>query len=166
MINHGLSTGALFLLVGMLYERYHTRQLADYGGMGSKLGLLSACMVFIALSSIGLPGLNGFIGEALVFLGMFSVLPVLAIVASAGIVLGAWYLLSMVKQVFFGPLKEPHHDGEVKDLNVREICALAPIMVLCLVLGLYPQPVLDSAKPDLVVVENILKAAKVRAEAK
>jgi NADH-quinone oxidoreductase subunit M len=164
MINHGLSTGGLFLLVGMLYERYHTRQLADFGGIGSKLGLLSACMVFISLSSVGLPGLNGFVGETLIFFGMYDVVPALAIVATAGIVLGAWYLLSMVKQVFFGPLKEPHHDGAIGDLDLREICALAPIMALCLVLGLFPQPVLDTAKPDLDVVVNILKVARERAE--
>jgi NADH-quinone oxidoreductase subunit M len=163
MINHGLSTGALFLLVGMLYERYHTRQFADYGGMGSKLGLMSACMVFITLSSIGLPGLNGFVSEALIFFGMYRVQPVFAIVGTAGILLGAWYMLTMVKQVFFGTLKEPHHEGTVGDLDGREICALAPIMVLCVVLGLYPQAVLDSAKPDLDVVANILKVARDRA---
>jgi len=157
MINHGLSTGALFLLVGMLYERYHTRQLSDYGGMGTRLPRLSVCMVFIALSSIGLPGLNGFVGEALVFFGMFKVRPMLTVWATAGILLGAWYLLSMVRQVFFGRLKEPHHDGEVSDLGVREMFALGPIMVLCLVLGVFPQPVLDTARPDLDVIVNILK---------
>jgi len=157
MINHGLSTGALFLLVGMLYERYHTRQIADYGGMGAKLGLLAFSMVFIALSSAGLPGLNGFVGEALVFFGTFDVAPALAIVATAGILLGAWYLLGMLKSVFFGPLREPHHEGhEVGDLNWREIAALAPILALCLVLGLYPQPAINAAKPDLEVVAKIL----------
>lgn len=159
MINHGLSTGALFLIVGMLYERYHTRQIGDYGGMGTRLGLLSACMVFIALSSVGLPGLNGFVGEALVFFGMFDVWPLLAVLGTAGILLGAWYLLSMVRQVFFGAVKEPHHEGHepVGDLTVREICALAPIMVLCVVLGVYPQPVLNVSQPDLDVVARILR---------
>jgi NADH-quinone oxidoreductase subunit M len=157
MINHGLSTGALFLLVGMLYERYHTRQIADYGGMGAKLGLLAFCMVFVSLSSAGLPGLNGFVGEALVFFGAFDVAPALAIIAAAGILLGAWYLLSMLKSVFFGPLREPHHEGhEVGDLNWREIAALAPILALCLLLGVYPQPAIDAAKPDLEVVAKIL----------
>ena len=149
----------------MLYERYHTRKFADYGGIGSKLGLMSLCMVFIALSSIGLPGLNGFVGEVLVFFGMFRVHPALAVVGTAGILLGAWYLLSMVKSVFFGPLKEPHHDMAVGDLDVREICALAPIMILCVVLGVYPHPVLQSAKPDLDVVAGILKAAQDRSAA-
>ncbi len=158
MLNHGLSTGALFLLVGMLYDRYHTRKISDYGGMGARLGLLTFCMVFISLSSIGLPGLNGFVGEALVFLGMFEQHPVLAALGTAGILLGAWYLLTVLMRVFFGPVKEPHHEGEkpVGDLDAREWLALGPIMVLCVVLGVHPQPVLDSARGDLQVVEQIV----------
>src|SRR5262249_9063716 len=159
MLNHGLSTGALFLLVGMLYDRYHTRKIADYGGMGARLGLLTACMVFISLSSVGLPGLNGFVGEALVFLGMFQTDPTLAVLGTAGILLGAWYLLTLVMRVFFGPEKEPPHEGHgpVRDLNPREWLALGPIMVLCVVLGVYPQPVLDTARPDLRVVSDLVE---------
>ncbi|MSQ97072.1 MAG: NADH-quinone oxidoreductase subunit M [Gemmataceae bacterium] len=157
MINHGLSTGALFLLVGMIYERYHTRKIADYGGLGAKLKSITFCMVFISLSSVGLPGLNGFVGEALVFFGMFETRKLFAILGTAGIILGAWYLITMLKQVFFGALKEPHHDGPaVEDISVREIAALAPIMALCLLLGVYPQPVLNSVKSDVDVVANIL----------
>jgi NADH-quinone oxidoreductase subunit M len=159
MINHGLSTGALFLLVGMLYERYHTRQMSDYGGMGVKLALLSCFMVFICLTSIGLPFLNGFVGEALVFLGMIQVRPDLAIVGTAGIVLGAWYLLTMVRRVFFGPVKEPEHagHGSVADLNLRELSALAPIAILCVLLGVVPQPAIEAARPDLQVVARIIE---------
>jgi len=161
MINHGLSTGALFLMVGMLYERYHTRQMADYGGMGAKLGLLTFCMVVTCLSSAGLPGLNGFVGEALVLFGAFQTQPGLALLAAAGILLGAWYLLTMLKKVFFGPLKEPDHEGhEVRDLDAREIAALAPILGLCLWLGVYPQTVIDAAKPDLDVVARILQKGR------
>lgn len=157
MINHGLSTGALFLIVGMLYERYHTRQMADYGGLGAKLGLLSLCMVVTCLSSAGLPGLNGFVGEGLILFGAFATQPGLAILATAGILLGAWYLFTMLKQVFFGALKEPDHEGhEVRDLDAREIVILAPILGLCLLLGIYPQPVIDTAKPDIDVVAKIL----------
>jgi len=101
MINHGLSTGALFLLVGMLYERYHTRQMGDYGGMASRLKLLALFMVFACMSSAGLPGLNGFVGELLVFLGAFARRPLLAVLASAGVVLGAWYLLRLLLKIFF-----------------------------------------------------------------
>jgi NADH-quinone oxidoreductase subunit M len=160
MINHGLSTGALFLIVGMLYERYHTRMMSDYGGIGARLGWLSACMVFVCLSSVGLPGLNGFIGEALVFFGMFDEQPVYAVIGTGGIILGAWYLMTMLRLVFFGPVREPHLEGEhhhVGDLNGREIATLAPILAACLLVGVYPQPILDSVRPDVGVVANILE---------
>ena len=159
MINHGLSTGGLFLLVGMLYDRYHTRKLGDYGGMGARVGILACAMIFISLTSIGLPGLNGFVGEALVFFGMFEVRCGLAIVGTAGILLGAWYLLTMVLRVFCGPLKEPSHEGHkpVADLGVRELAALAPIVGLCLLLGLYPQPILKASQRDIDVVVNIVQ---------
>ena len=159
MLNHGLSTGALFLLVGMLYERYHTRQMADYSGMGARLGLLATAFVFVCLSSVGLPGLNGFVGEAFVFFGMYDLNPVFAILGTAGIILGAWYLLTMLRIVFFGALKEPVHEGEghVADLGGREIATLAPILVLCLFLGVYPQPVINVMKPDVQLVADLLE---------
>jgi NADH-quinone oxidoreductase subunit M len=164
MINHGLSTGALFLLVGMLYERYHTRQMHDYGGIAARLRLLACFMVFICLSSLGLPGLNGFVGEALVFFGMYEFRPVFAVVGTAGILLGAWYLLRLLLRVFFGPVKEPEHDGHgpAMDLQAREVAALAPIALLCLLIGVYPQPILETSKRDLTVVADIVAAAKNR----
>jgi NADH-quinone oxidoreductase subunit M len=165
MINHGLSTGALFLLVGMLYERYHTRKMADYSGLGARLGLLAAAFVFIALSSIGLPGLNGFVGEALCLFGMFRTDPLLAVLGTAGIVLGAWYLLTLVKHVFYGPLHEPAHEGHgpVGDVNLREWLALGPIMLLCLLLGVFPQPVIATARRDIDVVAKILETRQATA---
>ncbi len=168
MINHGLSTGALFLVVGMLYERYHTRKMADYGGMAVRLPLLSVFMVFFCLTSVGLPGLNGFVGEALVLMGIFDAEraaqrdPILTAVAASGIVLGAWYLLTMLMRVFFGPVKEPPHHGVVHDLTRRELLALVPIAVLCVAIGVYPQPVLDAAKRDIGVVADLMKSAKDR----
>jgi NADH-quinone oxidoreductase subunit M len=159
MLNHGLSTGALFLIVGMLYERYHTRLASDYSGIAAKLGLLSAAMVFVCLSSVGLPGLNGFIGEALVFFGMFERDPLLAIIGTGGILLGAWYLFTMLRAVFFGPLHEPHEGDShapVADLSAREVITLAPILALCLYIGLHPQPLLSSMQPDVNVVAHIL----------
>jgi NADH-quinone oxidoreductase subunit M len=164
MISHGLSTGALFLLVGMLYERYHTRQMHDYGGLAARLRLLACFMVFICLSSLGLPGLNGFVGEALVFFGMYEFRPIFAVVGTAGILFGAWYLLRMLLRVFFGPLKEPEHEGHgpILDLNFRELAALGPIVILCLLIGVYPQPILESSKRDLTVVANLAAAAKDR----
>src|SRR4029078_4451600 len=115
-------------------------------------------MVVTCLSSAGLPGLNGFVGEALVMFGTFAVQPAMAVFATGAILLGAWYLLTMLKNVFFGPLKELEHEGhEVRDLDAREIATLAPILGLCLVLGVYPQPVIDAARPDLEVVARIVR---------
>jgi len=150
MINHGLSTGGLFLLVGMVYDRYHTRQLDDLGGLANRLPLIGCAMVFIAMSSIGLPGLNGFVGEVLSLLGMFARNKLYAILGATGVVLGAWYLLTMLQHGFFGPLKEPHHgDSHVTDMNIREFLAIAPIAVACLWIGLYPAPTLDLIRPDV-----------------
>jgi NADH-quinone oxidoreductase subunit M len=170
MINHGLSTGALFLLVGMLYERYHTRRMADYGGMGARLHLLAVFFVFISLCSIALPGLNGFVGELLVLMGMYNLQtnkvygPALTAFACGGTVLGAWYMLTLLRRVFFGKVKEPHHEGRgpVRDLNVRELSALVPIAAACVFLGVYPQPFLDSIKPEVQLVARITEAARVR----
>jgi len=172
MLNHGLSTGALFLLVGMLYDRYHTRKMADYGGMASRLKLLACFMVFIFLSSIGLPGLNGFIGEMLVLMGMYDLGdarvsgPALASVSAFGLLLSAWYLLTLLMRVFFGEVKEPHHEGQgpAPDLNLREWAALLPIAAMCLAIGVVPQPFLDTAKPDIQVVAQIADGARARAE--
>jgi NADH-quinone oxidoreductase subunit M len=150
MINHGLSTGGLFLLVGMIYERYHTRQLADLHGLASRLPLLACAMMFISMASIGLPGLNGFIGEILSIGGMFERHPLYAVLGAVGLVLGAWYLLSMLQTVFFGPFVDPPHgEPNVGDMNLREALALAPICALCLWIGVKPQPLLDTIKPDV-----------------
>jgi NADH-quinone oxidoreductase subunit M len=171
MINHGLSTGALFLLVGMIYERYHTRKVSDYSGLASRLPLLACFMVFIVLASIGLPGLNGFVSEVLVLMGVLEMelanahWPVLALVTATTIILGAWYLLTMLRRVFFGPLKEPRHDGaeSIRDLDGREVATLAPIALLCLILGVYPQPFLDTTRADLDVIAEIAQKARERA---
>ena len=120
MVNHGLSTGGLFAVVGMIYERYHTRKIADLGGLAHRTPLLATMMVILTLSSIGLPGLNGFVGEFLLLLGMFQrgwgeapaewagQFRLISVLAVAGVVLGAWYMLALVQKVFFGPLREPH----------------------------------------------------------
>lgn len=150
MINHGLSTGALFLLVGMVYDRYHTRQLDDLGGLAARLPLIACAMVFVAMASIGLPGLNGFTGEMLSLAGMFRRHPAYAVLGTSGIVLGAWYLLTMVQQAFFGPLREPKHHGEpITDMNGREMFAIVPICVLCLLIGVVPQPLIRFIQPDV-----------------
>lgn len=164
MINHGLSTGALFLLVGMIYERYHTRQIEDFGGIAAKLPLLALAMVFISLSSIGLPGLNGFVGEILALAGMFARHPLYAVLGALGLILGAWYLLSMLQYVFFGTFKEPRHGGHpVRDMNLREALSLAPIVVLCFWIGLRPQPLLEVIRPDVDAVAALYEGTEVGA---
>src|SRR5262249_13388911 len=163
-------TGALFLLVGMLYDRYHTRKFADYSGMGARLRLLAAFFVFITMSSIGLPGLNGFVGEVLVFLGAYgSRVPtingvLLSSLAALGVILGAWYMLTLLRSVFCGELKEPHHEGHaVHDLDGREIVTILLVAVPCLVIGLYPQPVIQTAAPEIKYVTSLSREATERA---
>jgi NADH-quinone oxidoreductase subunit M len=156
MINHGLSTGGLFLLVGMIYDRYHTRQLDDLGGLAARLPLLAVTMVFISMASIGLPGLNGFVGEMLSLAGMFRRHPVYAVLGATGVVLGAWYLLNMLQHAFFGPLREPANGRHaVADMNMREFFAIAPIAALCLWIGLMPQPLLNLIRPDVDAVVSL-----------
>jgi NADH-quinone oxidoreductase subunit M len=169
MVNHGLSTGALFLLVGMLYERYHTRMMADYSGMAARLKVMAAFWVFVCLTSVGMPGLNGFVGEMLVLAGVYDLRGAsvsgsgFAVVIAIGIVLGAWYLFTLLRRVFFGPVREPEHEGHhVSDLTGREWATVAPVAVLCLVLGLWPQPVLDAARADIGVVARIADKARDR----
>ncbi len=162
MVNHGLSTGALFLIVGMFYERYHTRMMDDLGGLATRLPLMAAGMVFIAMASIGLPGLNGFPGEMLSLAGMFKRNPYYAAAGATGLVLGAWYLLSMLQFVFFGQLKEPvvhdhahGHHGPVRDISLRELAALLPLAAACLWIGLKPQPLIDVIRPDIEAVAKL-----------
>jgi NADH-quinone oxidoreductase subunit M len=161
MINHGLSTGALFLLVGMLYERYHTREFARLGGLARRMPLFAFFLIYFTLTSIALPGLNGFISEFLVLLGTATsgradaAGPLnwkYAAIAAIGIVLGAIYMLHMCQRVLFGPVVEPEgtpdtSHGLTSDLTPREIGILTPIAVVCLVLGVMPNVVLDSIQP-------------------
>lgn len=169
MINHGLSTGALFLLIGMLYDRYHTRKISSFSGMATRMPLFGVLLVFICLSSVGMPGLNGFIGEYLCLAGIFSHewtregKPFLAIIACTGVVLGAWYLITMLKRVLFGPLQEPETHSPTGDLNGRELALIAPIAALCLLIGVYPQPILQTTEPDVRVISDIAGAARQRA---
>jgi NADH-quinone oxidoreductase subunit M len=158
MINHGLSTGALFLIVGMIYERYHTRMMDDLSGLATRLPLIAISMVFISMSSIGLPGLNGFVGEFLSLAGMFKANPLYAALGTTGVVLGAWYMLTAVQRVFFGKLHEPHHGGhhdEVEDMSVREFLAIAPLAVFCLWIGLKPMELIEVIEPDVQAVAKL-----------
>jgi NADH-quinone oxidoreductase subunit M len=140
MINHGLSTGALFLLVGMIYERRHTRMIAEYGGISAEMPVFATIFLIITMSSIGLPALNGFVGEFTILVGAFNRAWWWALMGALGIVLGAAYMLWMYQRVFFGPLSNPENKG-LADLNARELVCLIPIVVLCFWIGLYPRPV-------------------------
>ncbi|HSA95497.1 MAG TPA: NADH-quinone oxidoreductase subunit M, partial [Acidobacteriota bacterium] len=141
MVNHGISTGALFLIVGVVYERRHTRLIADYGGLSARLPLYAAVFLIMALSSIGLPGLNGFVGEFMILMGTWNVNWVWAAVAATGIVLGAAYMLWLYQRVMFGRLDNPANHG-LKDLSVREFAVFAPLILLAFWIGLYPKPFL------------------------
>jgi NADH-quinone oxidoreductase subunit M len=166
MVNHGLSTGALFALVGMLYERYHSRNIDSFGGLARQMPILTFFFVFITLSSIGLPGLNGFVGEFLVLAGIFQVNVALAAWAALGIILGAYYMLWLVQRVFFGPLCRQHHSGNgVSDMNLREVAAIAPIAVACLWIGLYPNFFLSRMQPAIdQVAQRLVPPTAQRAE--
>jgi NADH-quinone oxidoreductase subunit M len=148
MLNHGLSTGALFLLVGMIYDRRHTRLIADFGGLWKQLPIFSALLLVVTFSSIGLPGLNGFIGEFLILLGAFTATPAWTAAAATGMILGAIYMLWMFRRVIFGPLNNPENQ-RIKDLNGREILILVPVVALIILMGIYPQPFLSRMKPSI-----------------
>ena len=158
MLNHGVSTGALFLLVGVIYERRHTRMISDFGGLWKPMPVYAAVFLVVLLSSIGLPGTNGFIGEFLVLLGTFRSQPVWAIWAASGVVLGAIYMLWMFQRFAFGPVT--HHENEgLKDLTTRERLVFAPLILLILWMGIFPQPFLDRAQPAL---ERTLRLVELR----
>jgi NADH-quinone oxidoreductase subunit M len=136
-INHGLSTGALFLAVGILYERRHTRDIAEFGGLSATLPWFAALFLIVCLSSLGLPGLNGFIGEFLILLGAFRLNPWVTAVAATGVILGAVYLLWMFQRVMFGPITQEKNRG-LPDLSMREFWTLAPVVLLIIWIGVYP----------------------------
>jgi NADH-quinone oxidoreductase subunit M len=146
-VNHGLTTGALFLLVGMLYDRRHTKRIADFGGLQKVMPIYAGFFLFMAYASIGLPGLNGFIGEFLVLIGSYPTLPAFAVIAAFGVLLAAIYMLWAYERVFTG-LPDKEENTLLSDLSLREIGLLAPIAVLVLVIGLYPNVVLDKITPS------------------
>ncbi|MGB9711659.1 MAG: NADH-quinone oxidoreductase subunit M [Dissulfurimicrobium sp.] len=142
MINHGLSTGALFLLVGIIYERRHTRLISEYGGIARIMPIYSTIFLIVTLSSIGLPSTNGFIGEFLILLGTFKVNKLAAVLAASGVILGAVYMLWMVQRVFYGEVTNPKN-LRLPDLNIREFSYLVPLLVFIFWIGLYPNFFLD-----------------------
>ncbi len=148
MVNHGISTGALFLLVGVLYDRKHTRLIADYGGLASKVPVFAFLFLVFTLSSIALPLTNGFVGEFLILTGSFQVYPVLTAIAVTGVVLGAVYMLTLYMKTVFGKLDESKN-GDLTDVTRTELVTFAPLFVLVFVLGIYPQPFIKLMEPTL-----------------
>jgi len=172
MVNHGISTGALFLIVGYFYERTHTRDLSQYGGVARVAPALSAVFLFVVLSSIGLPGTNGFVGEFLILIGTFTSTSPLgswgavprgqlfSILGASGVVLGAVYMLWMVQRTLFGPKRRAAEHG-MTDLSVREWLTVVPLIAAILLIGVYPQPFLNASR--LPAEDLIQRVARPRA---
>lgn len=141
MINHGLVTGALFLAIGIVYERTHTREIAAYGGLATTMPVFAGFFMIFTLAAVGLPGTNGFIGEWLILLGAFRAQPVYAVIAATGLILGAWYMLWLYQRIFFGGVGEQVRS--LSPLNMREIVTLVPLVLLIFWIGIYPDALLD-----------------------
>lgn len=158
MVNHGLSTGALFLLVGMLYERAHTRSISDFGGLSKAMPVYAGIFLFVCLSSLGLPGLNGFVGEFLILSGSYSISRVLTVAGAFGIVLAAIYLLWAYERVFTGAERLPQGERRRlwRDMSKRELALIAPVLAVIVVIGVYPRPFLERIEPS---VEKLIQTA-------
>src|SRR5229473_4071800 len=164
MINHGLSTGALFFLVGMLYERRHSRLVAAFGGIAKVVPLLAAALTLVSLSSIGLPATNGFVGEFLVLIGAFRTYPRATMVATTGVIIAAMYLLPALQRVIYNPLDKGANE-QLTDLSARELAVLVPLLVCIVWIGVYPKPILRRTAPAaLQLIQSVrLDAAVFRA---
>lgn len=163
MINHGLSTGALFLMVGMIYDRRHTRLISDFGGLAKVMPLFSLFLMIVSLSSMGLPGLNGFIGEFLILLGAFHsgiMAHWYVVLAACGVILAAVYLLWMYQRVIFGEITHPENKG-LMDLSAREIAVLAPILIFIVWIGVYPSTFLGKS---VMTSKTVISAVKSHTE--
>jgi len=166
MINHGLSTGALFMIVGMIYDRAHTRQISDFGGVAKVMPVFATFFMIVTLSSIGLPGLNGFVGEFLILVGSFSSMFLqsyaFAAFAASGVIFAAVYMLWMYQRVMLGPVREGgvYHGHKLTDLNAREILSLVPIVIFIVWIGVYPSTFLTKSAPLVKEVVQKMEAVK------
>ncbi|HEV2755245.1 MAG TPA: NADH-quinone oxidoreductase subunit M [Actinomycetota bacterium] len=160
MVSHGISTGALFMLVGILYERRHTRLIADFGGLAKSVPVLAGIFLLVTMSSIGLPGLNGFVGEFSILVGTFLSYRWWVVPAAFGVVLAAIYLLWAYQRVFYGPVTSPENEG-MRDLRPRELAMLAPLLVLIVGIGVYPEPILERINPSAEKVVRQLNESSV-----
>jgi NADH-quinone oxidoreductase subunit M len=159
MVNHGISTGALFLLIGMLYERRHTRMIEDFGGIAKVMPFFAFAFVVVALSSIGLPGTNGFVGEFLILIGTFRTHPIAAVIAATGVVFAAAYMLPMVQRILYGPVDD-EENRELTDINLRERVILLPALAMIVLIGVYPGPFLEKTSAS---VNALLQQIEMRA---
>ena len=155
MVNHGLSTGALFLIVGIIYERRHTRDVSEFGGLAAVMPVYAAYFGIFMLSSIGLPGLNGFIGEFMILLGLMGSSVICAVIAATGVVLGACYMLWVYQKMMFGPVRVEANRG-LKDLNGREIMTLLPLALFCFWIGLHPYPLQRAIEPSARAIVQVM----------
>jgi NADH-quinone oxidoreductase subunit M len=149
MLSHGASTGALFLLLGMLYERRHTRAIADFGGLAAVMPMFAVIFVFTALASIGLPGTSGFVGEFLTLIGTFQTHPWIALIAATGVIFAAYYMLPMVQRMWFNEPDKPENRN-LADLSARELTVLLPLVGIMLWMGIYPKPFLERTEQTVV----------------
>lgn len=163
MLNHGISTGALFLLVGMIYLRRHTREISEFGGLWHSVPIFAGVFMVVMLSSIGLPGLNGFVGEFLILLGAYLSQSLAAGIAVLGLILGALYMLYAYERVMFGPVSKAVN-AAIGDLGAREIAVMAPLVALMLFMGLYPQPLLSRMEPSVNALLGRVRVAQARLE--
>ena len=159
MINHGLSTGALFLIVGMIYERRHTRMIAEFGGLCTPMPVFAIIFMIVTLSSIGLPGLNGFVGEFLILLGTFKTNKIYATIAATGVIFAACYMLWMFQRVIFGKVTNDKNK-DLKDLSWREIAIFAPLILFIIWIGVYPSTFLDKTKASTENFVAMMEKAK------
>lgn len=159
MVNHGISTGALFLLIGMLYERRHTRLIEEFGGIAKTMPVFAFAFLVVALSSIGLPGTNGFVGEFLILVGTFQTHPIAAVVAATGVIFAAAYMLPMVQRVLYGKI-DREENRQLRDIGLRERIILFPALVLIVLIGVWPGPFLDRTAAS---VDALLEQVEIRA---
>jgi NADH-quinone oxidoreductase subunit M len=163
MINHGISTGALFMLAGILYERRHTFDIADFGGLAHVMPTFATIFLIVTLSSLGLPLMNNFIGEFLTLRGAFEASVLWGALGTVGIILGAAYMLWLYQRVFFGQVTNPANNG-LADLDKREAWQFAPIIFLIFWIGVYPKPVLDYINPATESVVAVVQPDYLKAE--
>jgi len=163
MVSHGISTGALFMLVGFIYDRRHTRLIADFGGLARPMPVYFNFFLVMMLSSVGLPSLNGFVGEFLILIGSFQVNWLMTLIATTGVILAAVYLLYMFRRVFFGEITRPEN-RELRDLVPREVWSVLPLAVMAFVIGLFPTMFLGRVTPDSRPVIQLMEDAEQRAE--